>query len=132
MENSTLKTQNFELKQSQSDLELVRKFLPDELQSLVVRARELASGGDSGGTKHTAEPTPAADLTTYKRPKIKIKAREGFYDASSRSCQFPNFSFRSNSSFFFCNLAIIKSKFSTLSSVSLTSKSLFFDVSSNS
>lgn len=71
MENSTLKTQNFELKQSQSDLELVRKFLPDELQSLVVRARELASGGDSGGTKHTAEPTPTADLTTYKRPKYK-------------------------------------------------------------
>lgn len=71
MENSTLKTQNFELKQSQSDLELVRKFLPDELQSLVVRARELASGGDSGGTKHTAEPTSTADLTTYKRPKYK-------------------------------------------------------------
>ncbi|EGF7201742.1 hypothetical protein IC354_005003, partial [Salmonella enterica] len=71
VENSTLKTQNLKLKQSQSDLELVRKFLPDELQSLVVRAKELASGGDSGGTKHTAEPAPAADLTTYKRPKYK-------------------------------------------------------------
>ena len=71
VENSTLKTHNLELKQSQSDLDLVRKFLPMELQSLVVRARELASGGDSGGTKHTAEPTPAADLTTYKRPKYK-------------------------------------------------------------
>lgn len=71
VENSTLKTQNLELKQSQSDLELVRKFLPDEMQSLVFRARELASGGDSGGTKHTAEPTPTADLTTYKRPKYK-------------------------------------------------------------
>ena len=71
VENSTLKTQNLELKQSQSDLDLVRKFLPMELQSLVIRARELASGGDSGGTKHTAEPTPTADLTTYKRPKYK-------------------------------------------------------------
>jgi hypothetical protein len=71
VENSTLKTHNLELKQSQSDLDLVRKFLPMELQSLVVRARELASGGDSGGTKHTAEPTPTADLTTYKRPKYK-------------------------------------------------------------
>ncbi|EOT1731851.1 plasmid recombination protein, partial [Citrobacter freundii] len=71
VENSTLKTHNLELKQSQSDLELVRKFLPNELQSLVFRARELASGGDSGGTKHTAEPTPTADLTTYKRPKYK-------------------------------------------------------------
>lgn len=71
VENSTLKTQNLKLKQSQSDLELVRKFLPDELQNLIFRARELASGGDSGGTKHTAEPTPTTDLTTYKRPKYK-------------------------------------------------------------
>jgi hypothetical protein len=66
-----LKPRTWKLKQSQSDLDLVRKFLPMELQSLVVRARELASGGDSGGTKHTAEPTPTADLTTYKRPKYK-------------------------------------------------------------
>lgn len=71
MENSTLKTQNFELKQSQSDLELVKKFLPDELQSLIFRARELASGGGSGGTKNTEKPTQVADLSTYKRPKYK-------------------------------------------------------------
>lgn len=71
VENSTLKTQNLELKQSQSDLELVKKFLPDELQSLIFRARELASGGGSGGTKNTEKPTQVADLSTYKRPKYK-------------------------------------------------------------
>ncbi|MGK7489722.1 hypothetical protein ACSREC_36960, partial [Salmonella enterica] len=65
------KTQNLELKQPQSHLDLVRKFLPMDLQSLVISARELASGGDSGGTKHTAEPTPTADLTTYTRPKYQ-------------------------------------------------------------
>lgn len=71
VENSTLKTQNLELKQSQSDLDLVRKFLPMELQSLVVRARELASGGGSGGTKNIEKPTQVTDLSTYKRPKYK-------------------------------------------------------------
>lgn len=55
---------------TQSDLELVRKFLPVELQQLLVRARELASGGGSDETKLTT-PSPAADLTTYTRPKYK-------------------------------------------------------------
>lgn len=70
IENSALKTQNLELKKSQSDLELVRTFLPDELQNLIIRARDLASGGGSGGQEPTL-PAPAADLTTYKRPKLK-------------------------------------------------------------
>ncbi|EFZ1855085.1 plasmid recombination enzyme family protein [Shigella flexneri] len=69
-ENSSLKTKNLELMKTQSDLELVKKFLPAELQQLLVRARELASGGGSDETKLTT-PSPAADLTTYTRPKYK-------------------------------------------------------------
>lgn len=70
-ENRSLKTENHELKKAQIDLELVKTYLPEELQDLIKRAKDLAGGGASGSTSLSPELTAAPAAENYTRPKYR-------------------------------------------------------------
>ena len=64
---SHVSTENNALKSDLSDFELMKRVLPEELQALVKRARDLDSGG-SGATELT--PEPKADIA-FKKTTLK-------------------------------------------------------------
>lgn len=57
-------SENNALKAHLSDFELMKRVLPEELQALVKRARDLDSGGGSGATELTPEPKAGMTLRT--------------------------------------------------------------------